>query len=597
MQVRREIDGLRAAAVMPVVCFHAGLPPFRGGFVGVDVFFVVSGYLITSIILAECEAGSFSLMGFYERRARRILPALFAVMLACVPFSWLWMMPEEYKSFGQSLVATTAFSNNVLLWLTSGYFSLANEFKPLVHTWSLGVEEQFYLVFPVFLLGLLRLPPNWRGCGLMLIGAGSFALSVWLGPRDPIASFFLLPTRLWELLLGACVPVCRTALDPIFRPSAATAQVGSLCGLFLIAYAVLQFDAGTPYPGVYTLVPTLGTLLILLYGTPETYVGHLLAHRWLVGLGLISYSVYLWHQPLFAFARLVSLDEPHPTLMLALVAASVVLGAVSWRFIEQPFRDRRRVVSARLTAAAVITGGALASMGLVLHVNGGFLRSWPEYVIAAGRDLNAAYNDAAFAYKDRPFEDGKHHKVLVLGNSFARDFINAALANGYFSDSALSYSDDVPMCLHSADQIALGLRKRIQQADYVIFGSPTIALSCWRTDFAHLQALGAKSLIVIGTKNFGRNNNAIVRLPAKQRFGYRARVLEEVWLDNKEFAAALPSHIFIDVLALLADENGRVPVFTEDGRFISPDTKHLTRDGALFLGKLLFEQPPLQSLK
>ena len=202
MKYRAEIDGLRALAVIPVILFHAGFELFGGGFVGVDVFFVISGYLITTIIINEMDEGKFSLVNFYERRARRILPALFFVMLVCLPFAWYWLLPSDLKDFSQSVVAVAIFSSNILFWRESGYFDTAAELKPLLHTWSLAVEEQYYLLFPLFLLLTWRLGKKWI---LVLLGIAfpiSLGLAHWAAYNNPSADFYLLPTRGWELLLG-----------------------------------------------------------------------------------------------------------------------------------------------------------------------------------------------------------------------------------------------------------------------------------------------------------------------------------------------------------------------------------------------------------
>lgn len=203
MEYRREIDGLRALAVLPVILFHAGFKTFSGGFIGVDVFFVISGYLITTIILAELEQGKFSIVNFYERRARRILPALFLVMLVCIPFAWIWLLPSDMKGFSHSLIAVAVFASNILFWSESGYFDTATELKPLLHTWSLAVEEQYYVLFPLFLMLLWKLG---KRCILVILGvvfAGSFAVAEWKSYAEPAAAFYLLPARAWELLIGA----------------------------------------------------------------------------------------------------------------------------------------------------------------------------------------------------------------------------------------------------------------------------------------------------------------------------------------------------------------------------------------------------------
>ena len=364
MIYRREIDGLRAVAVLPVILFHAGFQTFSGGFIGVDVFFVISGYLITTIILFERDIGTFTLVGFYERRARRILPALFVVMLACLPFAWLWMLPVELKNFSQSLIAVCAFASNLLFWRESGYFGGAAELKPLLHTWSLAVEEQYYMLFPIFLVLVGRLGNRVTVSVVAAVALSSLALAQWGVATHPEATFYLLPTRGWEILIGAL-----TAFYLFFRKSQMMStrsfrEAASAAGLVLVAYSVFAFDDSTPFPSVYTLVPALGVVLLILYAEPDTAIGKWLGSRLLVGVGLISYSAYLWHQPLFAFARIRSLESPSTAMLASLAVLSVVLAATSWRFVERRFRDRERTSRRTIFGLAVVFTAVFATVGL-----------------------------------------------------------------------------------------------------------------------------------------------------------------------------------------------------------------------------------------
>lgn len=352
MQYRREIDGLRAVAVIPVILFHAGFTFFSGGYVGVDIFFVISGYLITGIIVSELEQGKFSILRFYERRARRILPALFFVMLCCIPFAIMWMLPSQFKDFSQSLVAVSLFASNILFWRESGYFATSSEDKPLLHTWSLAVEEQYYLLFPVFLILLWRFGRNPIFYSIIVISVTSLLLSEWGWRNEPTANFYLAPSRAWELLAGS---IC--AFLQFGKPQKSNNML-SVFGLALILFAIFFYDEATPFPSIYALVPVLGAALIILYGTRNTWVARLLSHKGFVGIGLISYSAYLWHQPLFAFARIRSLNTPEQWVMLILAAASLALAYLSWRYVEQPFRKRT-------TPSLHSQGATLGAAGLV----------------------------------------------------------------------------------------------------------------------------------------------------------------------------------------------------------------------------------------
>jgi len=382
---RAEIDGLRAVAVLPVMLFHAGLEQFSGGYVGVDVFFVISGYLITSILLAELEQGRFSLLGFYERRARRILPALFVVMVACIPFAWAWMTPDQLRDFGRSLVAVTLFGSNLLFWIESGYFGAAAEVKPLLHTWSLAVEEQYYVVFPLLMMALWRFGKRRLVGVIVSIAVLSFALAqfggnlAWLrGDPDtsfrwmavPEYAFYLTPARAWELLLGA---LCAFFLFRRAVPEPGLGrELGAAAGIGLIGLSVFAFNESTPFPGAYALVPTIGTALIILFATSGTRVAKLLSTRALVGIGLISYSAYLWHQPLFAFARLRTLGEVPVWVFLALTGVALLLAYFSWRYVEQPFRTRRRFSRQQVFATASFASAAMLAVGLSGHFSDGF---------------------------------------------------------------------------------------------------------------------------------------------------------------------------------------------------------------------------------
>jgi len=374
MQYRREIDGLRALAVVPVILFHAGFEMFGGGFVGVDVFFVISGYLITTIIIADLEEGKFTIVNFYERRARRILPALFLVMFACLPFAWLWALPSHMDEFSQSLAAVSVFASKILFWRESGYFNTSAELKPLLHTWSLGVEEQYYLVFPVFLLIAWRLGKRWLLSLLIVIAVASLAVAHWGATAKPVATFFLLPTRGWELLIGASAAFHFPTTDR-WQPRKALNEVGSALGLALLTYAIFAYNKQTPFPSLYALVPTVGSALIILLGTQETFVGRLLGNKVLVSIGLISYSCYLWHQPMFAFARQRSLSEPNQLVFGMLTVIAFVLAYFSWRYVEIPFRNKEWIARKQVFSYGFICGAFFLGFGFYGHITEGNIGS------------------------------------------------------------------------------------------------------------------------------------------------------------------------------------------------------------------------------
>lgn len=336
VKYRGEIDGLRTIAVLPVILFHAGFSWISGGFVGVDVFFVISGYLITTILADDLDNNSFSILSFYERRARRILPALLVVLFCCLPFAWNWMTPDQLSGFSKSMVAVSLFSSNILFWREAGYFDSSATEKPLLHTWSLAVEEQYYLFFPVLLFLLWRHGHRKALLWIAILSALSLVMSEWGWRHKPEANFYLLPTRTWELLAGS---ICAL----LVRVKGVRRNEGlSLAGLAMIAVANFIYDEHTPFPSLFSLLPVLGACLVILFATADSLVGRALSWRPMVAIGLISYSAYLWHQPLFAFARIRSLTTPSEGLMAGLTMASLGLAWLSWRYVESPFRSSGR---------------------------------------------------------------------------------------------------------------------------------------------------------------------------------------------------------------------------------------------------------------
>ena len=369
---RREIDGLRALAVVPVLLYHAEFAFFSGGYVGVDIFFVISGYLITSILLREIDGGDFSLARFYERRVRRILPTLYVVMLASLPFAALTLLPSQVKPYLDSIRYTTVFISNFLFAREAGYFDTDSGLKPFIHTWSLGVEEQFYILFPILFFLAIRFLPR-RLLGVMALAA--LASLVWaeIDVADhPVRAFYMLQTRFWELLLGAMAAVTltrhRAAFDR-FLGGDALAEILGLVGLALIAVSVVGFDEATPFPSLWALVPTGGALLVILFASGGTLAARALSLSPLVAIGLVSYSAYLWHQPVFAFYRAFTFTEPGTAMAIGLIGVTFAASYLSWRFVETPFRDRARMPRPRLLKTvgagtlvllAVSTLGALA---------------------------------------------------------------------------------------------------------------------------------------------------------------------------------------------------------------------------------------------
>ena len=331
---RPDIDGLRALAVTSVLLFHAfpGLVP--GGFVGVDIFFVLSGYLISTLILRELAAGQFSLRHFYARRVRRIFPALCLVMTFSLGYGWLVLTSVEYEQLGRHVASGAAFLANFMFWREAGYFDNAADTKPMLHLWSLSIEEQFYVFWPLLLLLFWRSRLNLAGLFSLLIGA-SLVYSLWLAGRDIVADFYSPLSRFWELMLGGLVAYLgRTGcLESKFW-----AQWAAWLGLILLMAALALTHQGLAFPGYWALLPTIGTALVLAAGMHAYLNRAVLASKPMVWVGLISYPLYLWHWPLLSMARIVESETPDAVTRAVLLVLSVGLAWLTYRFMERPIR-------------------------------------------------------------------------------------------------------------------------------------------------------------------------------------------------------------------------------------------------------------------
>lgn len=368
LKYRPDIDGLRAVAVLSVVCYHIGLP-LHGGYVGVDIFFTISGFLIGSIILRETAERRFSFARFYERRIRRIIPALLAVLLASTVLGFYFLLPAELVDFAKSLFAATFSVSNIYFWGQTGYFDGPATTKPLLHTWSLAVEEQFYVLLPILLVLLRRFLPRRVDVVIYVLASLSFLISVYGAFRYPSATFFWMHTRAWELLLGTMLALgsCPQIRRPVLR------NVAAVAGLLMICAALVLYRSGTPFPGLAAMPPCLGAALIIAAGrSGRNLVGRLLSLKPATFVGLISYSLYLWHWPLivyheFGFTILRGLDRRQTELELFVV--SIAVATLSWRFVEVPFRTGALRMSGRrlmISASVTLLMTAILSIGLVV---------------------------------------------------------------------------------------------------------------------------------------------------------------------------------------------------------------------------------------
>jgi len=427
LNYRADVDGLRALAVAPVVLFHAQIPGFSGGFVGVDLFFVISGFLITSILVAELQAGDFSLVRFYERRARRILPALLAMLLVCVLAGYFFLRPDQYLSLGKSVLATLVFSSNVWFWQSTDYFSEPAELNPLLHTWSLAVEEQYYLAFPLLLIALVR----WRQSlfpYFVSIALLSFLTAELLAARSPSGAFYLAPSRAWELMVGSLLSLTSVKQTVKLLPEWGASALATFA-LLLIVGSIVLLDEKTPFPGLFALPVVVGGGLLIYTGAEKTWVARMLSTRGMVFVGLISYSLYLWHQPVLVFSRIADPARALPVWLWVLLA--VVFGWLSWRYVERPFRDKSRFNGRRIFRLSGVWTLVTGSAALLLWLGAGLpyrIESHPySQIVGYNRQLDRV---SSWDYAAQPGAIDLSGKVAFVGDSHAKDLYNALVAGG-----------------------------------------------------------------------------------------------------------------------------------------------------------------------
>lgn len=438
---RRELDGLRALAVIAVIIYHAnlelfGFQVFQGGYFGVDVFFVLSGYLITGIIREQMNKGSFSFVDFYLRRAKRILPAMIAMLLVTSVFAYTILLPSDLVTYVNSLQSVLYFGSNHFFYGEDSYTAAASIYRPLLHTWSLSVEWQFYVVFPFIVWVINKYFPLYLFGSLFALALISLQFSDFVVKVDPDMAFYLLPTRAWELILGGLVTFYdRSNIESSVKGGASyfIQQSLPLLGIFLVVHSMIFIGHEVPHPSFITLIPVLGTCLFIMFSSRGELSSEILSLKPVVGIGLISYSLYLWHQPVFVFFRLLKHDYFRYEQFALLLSISLILSFVSYKYVEKSFRKTKLSFVNKLS----ISGGVIICIVFSLQVisNDGFAS---RQEIAMGfenhdldnRKLLKLRNQFVHARDEsNPSFEQVENKVLILGNSHSVDLYNALYLN------------------------------------------------------------------------------------------------------------------------------------------------------------------------
>lgn len=601
---------------------------FEGGFIGVDIFFVISGYLITRIIFSELQTkGSFNFPNFYERRARRILPMLFVVIFASMPYAWQKLLPSAFVEYAESILASLFFGSNFFFYFsTTEYGADSALLKPFLHTWSLGVEEQFYLVFPIIsIIGFKFFRKHFLSV-LVLLSLLSLHFAELMQAKNSDLNFYMPFSRFWELAVGSILAYWE--LNYKVSKKGIVVRVLPVLGLYLVAYSILFFDSKTPHPSLHTLIPILGVALIICFASQDELVGRILGSKPFIWLGLISYSAYLWHFPIFAFSRIgqqaTNFDK------VEWIAITFTLSVLSYFLVEKPFRDRTLIkpfsfLMGMLGSLIVVCVGAYFVIS-----NDGYSKRMTKAVGFPNFELdNKKLRDQSWTLLKKRRKENPHFlsvekKVLLFGNSHARDLFNALVQNGYPNSST-----DILVASH---QIACTQIRKIDKAK-TYKQATTIVIATWylkerkckkynneifvSSDLEGLRYLikkaksdGKNVIVMSNTAEFGEINDMMVedylyKLHKNRDLAYKFEAIkfEAERLLWAKLTKAIKvnseiSHIadklgasYFDKVQLICDDDKRVcSAFTHDGFKTRYDGNHWTLEGAKFFGKRLLQK-------
>lgn len=589
MIYRTDIDGLRALAVVSVILFHLGYLP--QGYLGVDVFFVISGFLITGIVYNETKNEKFSVLKFYERRIRRIIPLLLLVSLVAFLLGLWLMLPDDLENLSQGVIASNFSFNNILMYLTSSnYWDVKNDFKPLMHTWSLGIEEQFYLLYP-FLFYFFK------GNRLKYIKPILFVLTfvsfiLFLGQVNSAAKFYFIQYRFFELSLGG---ICAIQFSEL--------KVGKIQGFFLyLSLILLVFCLLTPFLNndISVLLTIILTSVILVIGkyyyNNKGLYKSIFTNNYITYIGSISYSLYMWHQIVFAFGRYAFLEKVTPISAIILVLITVFLSIFSYYLVENTFRNKKimktKTVLWFTSIIFVITSGS----AFYVYTIGGVVKDFPELnlyknqmgnksnFLSGKSNIHIQYNEDV-RKMDIPFEETEMPKVLVIGNSYGRDVVNILMESDFKDNIEINYFD-INRILKDETII-----DRINVADYIFFAFRKFRGKDFINEIEsnYNIKIDKNKIWVFGTKDFGVSNGIYynkVKNGTNQYETYWASMKEGVLETNKRLKSEWGER-YINLIELVANEQNKVRVFTTDGKFISQDTAHLTKFGAQMYASLL----------
>jgi len=617
---RPEIDALRAISVIGVIIYHAkinilGYWIFPGGYYGVDIFFLISGYLITTVIHRELEkTGKFSFINFYIKRARRILPALLFVVLACIPFAWIYLMPTSFIDFSKSILSSLTFVSNFYFYITGLEYGAENGLlKPLLHTWSLSVEEQFYILFPILFFLIFRFFKKKLFKIILLTAASSFIFAELLSINEQILNFYILPSRIWELLIGSSLFFYERNCK--LKYSNQTSNLICFTGLMIIFMSFMFFYEVLANPNLKSLLPILGTILIILFSKKDAFLTKLLTNRLFVGIGLISYSLYLWHYPVFAFAR--NAYTPNSYFYYSLIFIFIFfISWFSYFFIEKPFRDTKKILDKNFIQILFIVISILTIIPTIIINNNGFENRFPNE--ASFSADNQKYNKEILQKKYKlgipQFKNLDKKNILVIGNSHGEDLFYALKMNeSLFPSYEFSILSSNISCLNDIYKSFKLCKKKLtkKNKDNLLHSEIIIISSTYNEeDFIYLsdilKQLKHKNKKIILTSRmpqfYSRDQLSLIdmfylknkRLPNEKEKTiiemqyFESRDIKLIDSINKklELISKQNNVKFVKKVDLICDEVKKTCQFLTPGNYkIFRGGAHTTIEGANFIGK------------
>ncbi len=648
LKYRPDIDGLRAIAVVSVIFYHSELSYnninfFNGGFLGVDIFFVISGYLITSLIIKELySTNNFSFTYFYERRIRRLIPTLLLVIIACLPLSWVYFLPGSLEDFSTSILYTLGFlSNYYFNFAELNYFDVDGLYKPLLHTWSLAIEEQYYLIFPILLVFLFKFFKK----KIFFILSTFFVLNLLLvqfsgnlkfnfpfienvsdlkfnAPSIFFYKFYLINSRFWELLAGSLIVFLEIKFNPKNDNNEFFGQVMSLLGIIMIIFSIYFFDLNIYHPSIYTLVPIIGTCLIIWYSNEKYFIYKILSSKLFVNVGLISYSLYLWHYPLFAFKRVNDFNEKNIFNDIGIFIILIIFSILTFKFIEKPARNKLYSFKKIMLILSIIYL-ALITISIYIKKNNGFENRFnnyniPKNFIIDNKKLSTQWNDYSdIVGKKDAFQDGKI-KVLFVGDSHAQDLLNIFSQNKNLFQNYDFMFEEFIFGLNKSTKFFK--KKKVNNADVIIISynfesrfkmtknkdlKEDLDIEKLLEDFLIASNNNKKKIVITSNTNeypglsgytlidyaLRKDNKITKNLDKYKKLYYNKREIH----SNSEINIFLKNFSNKNNIIFLNKEDFLCNISKKECDYITPegfkiyfDQTHYTIDGAKYLGKKIF---------